>query len=48
MGRAGIMGGKNFKETGSAPVEVYLKAAVLREFNKKAPSDSPVTNLLKT
>lgn len=36
MGRAGIMGGKNFKETGSAPVEVYLKAAVLREFNKKS------------
>ena len=36
MGRAGVMGGKNFRETNQAPVEAYLKAAVLREFNKKS------------
>lgn len=36
MGRAGVMGGKNFRETNQAPLEVYLKAAVLREFNKKS------------
>lgn len=36
MGRIGLAGGKNFRQTHQLPVEVYLKTAVLREFNKKS------------